>query len=413
MTELQMGLIGLGAAAVAGVLAYNAWQDRKARALAEKVMKSRHADVLLDGEPPEAGARSDGDAARAAGGRHEPGFGDEVAAMAGAVAVAVPEDGEALKVRVEPLEDIARDGSLGESGAGIGRAFGEEASEEIQSIAAGEVPAALLDPRTEFIVTLELVEAVPGSAILSSQAAALERVGKRIHWIGFNERSREWEPILDDAHFAYRRLRIGLQLADRRGPLSDADLAVFTGAMQALADELMAVADMPPSRVLDQALELDRFCASVDLEIGVNLVSQGLAFSGTKIRALAEAAGMSLGHDGVFTRRDDDGRVQFHLQNFESTLFAADSIKSLSTHGLTFVLDVPRVDHGERVFHQMVELARRFADTLQGVLVDDNRQPLGEAQIDHIRREFVIKPQAIMAAWGLPAGGPQALRLFA
>ena len=27
MTELQMGLIGLGAAAVAGVLGYNKWQE--------------------------------------------------------------------------------------------------------------------------------------------------------------------------------------------------------------------------------------------------------------------------------------------------------------------------------------------------------------------------------------------------
>ena len=60
----------------------------------------------------------------------------------------------------------------------------------------------------------------------------------------------------------------------------------------------------------------------------------------------------------------------------------------------------------------MVELAKRFADTLQGVLVDDNRQPLGEAQLDHIKREFVMKPQATMASYGLPAGSAQSLRLF-
>ncbi len=65
-----------------------------------------------------------------------------------------------------------------------------------------------------------------------------------------------------------------------------------------LADELLAVADMPASRLLDQAAEIDRFCAAVDLEIGVNLVSRGTPFSGTKIRALAEAAGMVLGDDG-------------------------------------------------------------------------------------------------------------------
>lgn len=384
MTELQMGLIGLGTAAVAGVFAYNVWQDRKARRLAEKMMKSRHADVLLDGEAP---AAPEG-ASRAPGERFEPSLGE---GMAGAIAVDVPMDGEATKIRIEPLED----------------------ADDVAEVPAGEVPAALLDPRIEFIVTLELVEAVPGHQIVQSQSAALERIAKAVHWVGFNDRTREWERIVPDSPQPYRRLRIGLQLVDRRGPLADGDLAVFAGAMQALADELMAVADMPPSRVLDQALTLDRFCAEVDLEIGVNLVSQGVAFPGTKIRALAEAAGMMLGEDGLFTRYDDDGRVQFRLQNFESTIFSPESVKTLTTHGLTFVLDVPRVDHGERVFYQMVELARRFADTLQGVLVDDNRQPLSDAQLDHIRREFVMKPQATMAAYGLPAGSPQALRLFA
>ncbi|MGE5386758.1 MAG: cell division protein ZipA C-terminal FtsZ-binding domain-containing protein, partial [Betaproteobacteria bacterium] len=209
------------------------------------------------------------------------------------------------------------------------------------------------------------------------------------------------------------RLRIGLQLADRRGPLSEADFTMFVAAMQQLADELMAVVDMSPHQSLvDQAVEIDRFCADVDLEIGVHLVSRGTPFPGTKIRALAEAAGMTLGDDGMFTRRDDDGNAQFRLQNFESTPFSGESMKNLTTHGLTFLLDVPRVAHGERVFFVMVDLARRFADALQGQLVDDNRQPLVEAQLDRIKREYVVKTQAVMANFGLPAGSPQTLRLF-
>ena len=109
-----------------------------------------------------------------------------------------------------------------------------------------------------------------------------------------------------------RRLRVGLQLVDRTGPVSEADLATFTGVMHDLADQLLAVADMPASRLLDQAAEIDRFCAAVDLEIGVNLVSRAALFSGTKIRALAEAAGMVL--DQLLTLRE--------LQNTESRLAA-------------------------------------------------------------------------------------------
>jgi hypothetical protein len=286
------------------------------------------------------------------------------------------------------------------------------ADEESPEAPAGEVPAELLDPRLEFIVAMELVEPVSAQQILHSQRSTLVRINKPVHWIGFNERTREWQRLTHDSDIGVRRLRVGLQLVNRLGPVSEGDLAIFTGAMQALADELMAVADMPLSRVLDQAAEIDRFCAAVDLEIGLNLVSRASAFSGTKIRALAEAAGMALGVDGLFTRYDDNGRAQFSLQNYESTQFSADALRTLTTHGLTFLLDVPRVDHGERVFLQMSEIAKRFADTLQGALVDDNRQPLSESQLEHIRREFIGKPQATMASFNLPAGSAQALRLF-
>ena len=53
-----------------------------------------------------------------------------------------------------------------------------------------------------------------------------------------------------------------------------------------------------------------------------------------------------------------------------------------------FILDVPCVSHGDRVFAQMLDLARRMAETLHGVLVDDNRQPLSESMLDPFRRQI-------------------------
>jgi len=425
VTELQMGLMGLGAAAVVGVVAYNKWQERKHRKVAEQVLKGSHDDVLLGAggrvaprSEPEFSAGGDGSEPRL-----EPMFGepeDFPAELAGAdsadlrVGIApeepafVPLDepppfaapAAAPVAPVAPAEPAVTVPPVKETG-------------EAEEAPAGDLPPSLLDPRIDYIVVMELVDGVSADQIVRSQRDALRRIAKPVHLVGFNERSREWELIHGEAGGIYRRLRIALQLADRRGPASEADLTVFVAAIQQMADEFMAVADMPPYQsILDRAIALDTFCANVDLEIGVNLVSRGNSFPGTKIRALAEAAGMVLGGDGLFTRFDDEGRPQFSLQNYETTAFTPESIKTISTHGLTFLLDVPRADHGERVFFQMVELAKRFADTLQGVLVDDNRQPLGEAQLDHIKREFVMKPQATMASYGLPAGSPQSLRLF-
>jgi len=412
MTELQMGLIGLGATAVVGVFAYNKWQEYRHRKLAEAVFKPQHEDVLL------------GDAAKPAA-RPAPAERDE------------PEIREELpaepKERVEPTfadpsptlqtDDFVQASPESSSPPPVEMAAASTPAaevpepllahaEEAHEVPAGALPPELLDPRLEYIVAMELVEPVAAPQILRSQRETLVRLNKPVHWVGFNEKTREWERLAVDSDLHLRRLRVGLQLVNRMGPVSEGDIAIFTHAMQALADELMAVADMPSSRVVDQAAEIDRFCAAVDLEIGVNLVSRASAFSGTKIRALAEAAGMVLGVDGMFTRYDDAGRAQFSLQNYESTQFTAESVRTMTTHGLTFILDVPRVDHGERVFTQMTELAKRFAETLHGALVDDNRQPLSDSQLDHIRREFIGKPQATMLGFGLPAGSAQALRLF-
>ena len=418
MTELQMGLIGLGVAAVFGVFGYNKWQEMRQRKLAEAVLKPHHEDVLL-----------------AKGGKTEPEAVPAVQVERSEPEIRI-EASEPLVERVEPVftdptptevvDDMAMAPEdtpmpempvIAQPAPGVPPVVAKPAVSQPEAddgveVEAGNVPDALLDPRLEFVVTMELVEPVSSFQILHSQRSALHRLNKPVHWVGFNEKKREWQRLTPDAELELRRLRVGLQLVNRLGPVSEGDLVIFTNAMQALADELMAVADMPPSNVFDQAAEIDRFCAAVDLEIGLNLVSRGSAFPGTKIRALSEAAGMVLGADGLFTRYDDAGRAQFSLQNFESTPFSPDALRNLTTHGLTFLLDVPRVDHGERVFMQMTEVAKRFADTLQGALVDDNRQPLSDSQLDHIRREFIGKPQATMASFGLAAGSPQALRLF-
>lgn len=418
MTELQMGLIGLGVAAVFGVFGYNKWQEMRQRKVAEAVLKPHHEDVLL-----------------AKGGKTEPEAVPAVQVERSEPEIRI-EASEPLVERVEPVftdptpTEVVDDMAMAPEDTPMPEmpviaqpvpgvppvvakpAVSQPEADDGAEVEAGNVPDALLDPRLEFVVTMELVEPVSSFQILHSQRSALHRLNKPVHWVGFNEKKREWQRLTPDAELELRRLRVGLQLVNRLGPVSEGDLVIFTNAMQALADELMAVADMPPSNVLDQAAEIDRFCAAVDLEIGLNLVSRGSAFPGTKIRALSEAAGMVLGADGLFTRYDDAGRAQFSLQNFESTPFSPDALRNLTTHGLTFLLDVPRVDHGERVFMQMTEVAKRFADTLQGALVDDNRQPLSDSQLDHIRREFIGKPQATMASFGLAAGSPQALRLF-
>ncbi|MDX9945462.1 MAG: cell division protein ZipA C-terminal FtsZ-binding domain-containing protein, partial [Azonexus sp.] len=307
MTELQYGMIALSVLVIAGVFGYNKWQESRHRKLAEAALKPQMDDVLLDRPTAEFSPKTDpADIVR-----EEP------------VWVAEPE------LRVDLTDTPDESARFAAHANEVPHASSPRAQSSTAAPAASEIPAddlpslalpaELLDPRVEFIVSMELVEPVSSQQILHSQRETLRRLNKPVHWIAFNEQKREWQRLRSDTDLPVRSLRVGLQLVNRLGPVSDADVATFAGAMQALADELMAVADMPPTRVLDQAAEVDRFCAAVDLEIGLNLVSRGLPFPGTKIRALAEAAGMVLGLEGYYTRYDDQGRAQYTLQNYENT----------------------------------------------------------------------------------------------
>ena len=398
MTDLQMGLIGLGGAAVVGVLAYNKWQEHKHRKLAEELLSARQADVLLD----EAAAddRADeyaGEASRAIGDSHLP------PAVAGATARAGQERVEPLLREASALAEVASDSDADAAGETVHAAHPAHPT---------SAPLCLVSPAIDYIAAIEVSEPAAAYQIREAQRAALTRLGKTVNWIGFNEHSHEWEPILEDGDGAYRHIRVGLQLVDRKGPVRDGDLSIFHVAIQDLATELMGVAELPLREpALQLASQLDEFCAGVDIQIGVNVISQGQVFPGTKLRTLAESAGMVIDADGRFARVDDEGNLLFVLLNQETQGFSAESMRSMSTHGVTFLLDVPRVASGDRVLTQMLELGRRFADSLHGALVDDNRRPLSESAIEPIRRQ-VVQYQTAMAHRQLPAGGALARRLF-
>jgi FtsZ-interacting cell division protein ZipA len=411
MTDLQMGLIGFGGVAVLGVLAYNKWQERKHRRMAEELLSARQTDVLLDEPGGATGGAAATDAAhRAPQERVEP---------------LLRSDPEEFREPGEPALGQNTAADSGNTGAAAKSASSAEESPSSPSSASpsraedqqgglrdSPAPMSVLSPKIDYIAAIQVVEPIAGCRIREAQRATLERLSKAVNWIGHNEDAHAWEPILDDSEREYRHIRVGLQLVDRKGPLADRELSIFKVAMQEMASELMGLAELPAREpALRTAAQLDEFCAGVDIQIGVNVISQGQVFAGTKLRALAEATGMVIDSSGRFVRCDDNGDVLYMLLNQEADGFSAESMKTLSTHGVTFLLDVPRVANGDRVLTQMFELARRFAEALNGALVDDNRHPLSEAALEPIRQQ-VAQFQAAMAAHELPAGGPLAQRLF-
>ena len=377
MSDLQINLIVIGIVIIGGVVCYNWMQQRRYQRSTEKAFKNKYEDVLLKEEK---GTEEK---------RVEPQINKEVSGDS----------------RVEP--------SIKEK-----KIVRSDSNPEQKPLNTTSEPARPVKVYSNGVVDYVVSIQPENSVTVSDLAEILQRkvdFGKPVRWFGQKNTGAFWEQITmeSDPEGVYTGLRACLQLADRSGPVSEVGLSEFRDMVQSFAESINAVADTPDiGEAYSQAVLLDQFCAEVDVMIGINVISKdGGAFTGTKIRALAEASGFKLEGGGVFNFREGTDDAKFTLNNYESTPFLPDNIRTLTTNGVTFLLDVPRIKNGERVFDQMTHLSRIFATTLGGIMVDDNQVPLSDSGIDNIKHKL-NGIQSVMKSRDFPAGGEIAQRLF-
>jgi hypothetical protein len=307
------------------------------------------------------------------------------------------------------VETAPADGRLEPQLARVGT---ERARSEVVEEPAAAAPAAGFDALLDYVA--EVNGSTPISdGLIGELASKIASCGKPARITGFEPRSGAWEELARGGGGRYTRLRLGLQLVNRAGALNPAQLATFCDAVRQCAERIPAEAVCPDTQAaLKVARELDAFCGTVDVAIGVNVIAEeGGAFAGTRIRALAESAGLKLEPDGVFHYRDEHRHTLFTLDNHEPAPFLPESIKGISTRGITLLLDVPRVARGIDALERMLEIAVSLAAGLDGRVVDDNRSALSDAGAARIKEQLRSIHDA-MASHGVPAGGSRALRLF-
>ena len=350
MSELQLGLLAVGIGIVAAVFGYNKWQEARYRREAEANIARPGEDVLLHSPVPAAG-------------RREP----------------------TLEADEPTLPDIVPPGEM---------------------TAAPPAPA-VLSQAIDFIVEMEADPPMRGAALLAAATAQSGRPAKSVHWEG--DSGSGWEALRPDGW--YGRVRAGMQLVDRKGPVSEQDLEAFeAGVTQAASTVRARVAPPELGAALRAAASLDRFCGEVDIQIAVHVIPAEQPFQGTNVRALAEAAGLSLERDGRFRLRDEQGRALFSLANEAAAApFSAADMRTLQTTALLVELDVPRAPGA--AFARFRDFALHAASALGGSLVDDNRSVLKAASFEAIAAQLQPVYES-MQAQGLAAGSPLALRLF-
>jgi hypothetical protein len=378
MNPLFVGLIAAGVLLVAGVLIYNWLQERRVRRRMDTALRKS------DGTPP---------GVTRGRGRIEPMLNADDSESSQSVAIEMAlEDDESL------LPQVAAE-------------IPDESLSQVVPATKAERLGLAPDPDIECVALLQPAQAAATAALGSARSAD---GAKPLRWLGRRGVGTPWQLIDGTTQGPWHEVAGCLLLANRAGPVSRAELDSFQRLVSELAVALGAPnARIDPAAEADRAEALDRFCADLDVQIGLTILKSELGqIAGTRLRGVAEAAGFRINAAGHFEHaQEETGAAMYTLQNYKQEPFSVESLRRMTTPGVVFVLDVPRVSDPVRVFDQMRMTAKRMTQTLEGVLVDDNRRPITDTSLAAIRAQVQVTAAGLRDAH-IDPGGPRALRLF-
>lgn len=354
MSELQISLLILGALVLVAVAAYNSWRTRQSL---PKTMRERPT-----------------------GPRQEPRLdGAEPTLTEGA------EEAESVEplMTPEPLPVIVPEKRLG------------------------------LDDLIDSIAPLIIDHPVSGDALLAALPGS-RRVGSKPFAVeGLNDNTQVWEQ--PRAAERYSALQVGIQLANRSGPLNEIEFSEFVVKTQAYADAIGAAVDFPDMRTeVSRARELDAFANQHDAQLGFVLRAGRAVWSpGFVVQTASQmgfVAGSVPGRMVLPSQRSGHSPVLSLL--FDSQVAMAEESEQAAIREVQLLLDVTRVPREDQPFVQLCQVSRALATVMEGQVTDDNGQLLAQETIDAIGRDLEgIYDE--LAARDLSAGSDQARRLFA
>lgn len=423
MSDLQLSLLALGAVIIAGVILFNWWQERRFMQESIRRFDGPADDALMEEfhiDPTKVDTFESVDIV-------EERFDDpkiaEDAMLEDLQPAAVEERYRPAAPEITPSrEEFAPEPVAEPEKTGFAKPDTDEMQvaetapapppEEVKPHPIVSTMPADVDEQIDLIGLAQLPTS-PEIAALQQAVQQLPKFDKPVHWF-LQDDAGFWHALnAAPASNRYIQMVAALQLADRSGPVSQGTLLAFREHLANLASSLNAPLEWRGvDDPLRYATELDQFCIDVDVMVGFHIMQGvGGSFAGTKLRGLAEANGMKLHDDGAFHFEDANGRTLFSLVSQDQRPFKAETLRTVFYRGVSFQLDVPRVEHCADAFNRMVLFARQLETGLEATLVDDNQRALGDAEIDKIRQQLKMINARMVARSILP-GTPTALRLF-
>ncbi len=256
-------------------------------------------------------------------------------------------------------------------------------------------------------------------AILAQFHKARSTLTKHNRLLGLKLPEKNWcdlEQESEDARFD--DIIITLQLADQKGPVSEAELVQFSNLVANLARGTnRSFAFMAPLKsALQQANTIADFIRYYESVFAINVKPQQADYlDGGSINLYATQLGLERSEKNYFVHNTTIGNNRvclYSLANMsDSGKFDFDGLSDLTTRGVIFFTKPAINQSPGAVFSEMVDTAKAFAGRIDGEAVTSNHETLSQADVDQIRSS-IEQVARNMKELGIAPGSDEAIRIF-
>jgi hypothetical protein len=269
-----------------------------------------------------------------------------------------------------------------------------------------------LDALIDVLAPIALEAPVSGDAALAALPTTRRAGTKPFAVEGLNDATQQWETPRPGQRYA--AFQAGVQLANRVGALNEIEYSEFVMKAQAFADAVNGTPDFP--EMLDEvarARELDQFASAHDAQLSFTLRARHAAWSPGYVQQHAARLGFVAGAlpGRMVLPASTAGAPPLLGLSFDTQAAMADDPDQSALRQVALSLDVPQVPRAEQPFARMREAANALAAAMDGVVTDDNGQPIQPQALDVIGADLE-KLYDTLDSRDLAAGSPLARRLF-
>ena len=246
-----------------------------------------------------------------------------------------------------------------------------------------------LDILIDALAVVQLDSVVSGEAALAAMPGT-RRVGSKPFGVeGLSVISGEWE--VASAGQRYSAFQCGVQLANRTGALNQIEYSEFVIKAQAFADAVGGEAEFP--EMVDEvarARELDQFASAHDAQLSFTLRTTNTAWSPGYVQQNAARIGFVAGSipGRLVLPGNQSGHAPILGLSFDAMAAMAEDPEQTALREITLSLDVPQVLREEHPFERMCEAAIALAASMDGVIIDDNGNPIPTEAMEAIHADL-------------------------